>query len=158
MGKTLITYFSCSGNTKKVALKLKEVLEGEIFEIEPSIPYTIDDLNWEDENSRSSVEMKDDNSRPSIKNKITNINDYENIYVGFPIWWYTNPRIINTFLESYDFKNKKVYLYATSGGSSLDNTYLELTKLISNISFVKTRVFSPNISTDELKSQLNSLL
>ena len=158
MGKTLITYFSCSGNTKKVALKLKEVLEGEIFEIEPSIPYTIDDLNWEDENSRSSVEMKDDNSRPIIKNKITNINDYENIYVGFPIWWYTNPRIINTFLESYDFKNKKVYLYATSGGSSLDNTYLELTKLISNISFVKTRVFSPNISTDELKSQLNSLL
>ena len=158
MGKTLITYFSCSGNTKKVALKLKEVLEGEIFEIEPSIPYTIDDLNWEDENSRSSVEMKDDNSRPSIKNKITNINDYENIYVGFPIWWYTNPRLINTFLESYDFKNKKVYLYATSGGSSLDNTYLELTKLISNISFVKTRVFSPNISTDELKSQLNSLL
>lgn len=158
MGKTLITYFSCSGNTKKVALKLKEVLEGDIFEIEPSIPYTIDDLNWEDENSRSSVEMKDDNSRPSIKNKITNINDYENIYVGFPIWWYTNPRIINTFLESYDFKNKKVYLYATSGGSSLDNTYLELTKLIPNISFVKTRVFSPNISTDELKSQLNSLL
>lgn len=158
MGKTLITYFSCSGNTKKVALKLKEVLEGDIFEIEPSIPYTIDDLNWEDENSRSSVEMKDDNSRPSIKNKITNINDYENIYVGFPIWWYTNPRIINTFLESYDFKNKKVYLYATSGGSSLDNTYLELTKLIPNISFVKTRVFSPNISTDELTSQLNSLL
>lgn len=158
MGKTLITYFSCSGNTKKVALKLKEVLEGDIFEIDPSIPYTIDDLNWEDENSRSSVEMKDDNSRPSIKNKITNINDYENIYVGFPIWWYTAPRIINTFLESYDFTNKKVYLYATSGGSSLDNTYLELTKLYPNISFVKTRVFSPNISTDELKSQLNSLL
>lgn len=158
MGKTLITYFSCSGNTKKVALKLKEVLEGDIFEIEPSIPYTIDDLNWEDENSRSSVEMKDDNSRPSIKNKITNINDYENIYVGFPIWWYTAPRIINTFLESYDFTNKKVYLYATSGGSSLDNTYLELTKLYPNISFSKTRVFSPNISTDELKSQLNSLL
>ena len=158
MDKTLITYFSCSGNTKKVALKLKEVLEGDIFEIEPSIPYTIDDLNWEDENSRSSVEMKDDNSRPSIKNKITNINDYENIYVGFPIWWYTAPRIINTFLESYDFTNKKVYLYATSGGSSLDNTYLELTKLYPNISFVKTRAFSPNISTDELKSQLNSLL
>lgn len=158
MDKTLITYFSCSGNTKKVALKLKEVLEGDIFEIEPSIHYTIDDLNWEDENSRSSVEMKDDNSRPSIKNKITNINGYENIYVGFPIWWYTAPRIINTFLESYDFTNKKVYLYATSGGSSLDNTYLELTKLYPNINFSKTRVFSPNISTDELKSQLNSLL
>ena len=158
MGKTLITYFSCSGNTKKVALKLKEVLEGDIIEIEPSIPYTIDDLNWEDENSRSSVEMKDDNSRPSIKNKITNINDYENIYIGFPIWWYTAPRIINTFLESYDFTNKKVYLYATSGGSSLDNTYLELTKLYPNISFVKTSVFSPNISTVELKSQFNSLL
>ena len=156
MDKTLITYFSCSGNTKKVALKLKEVLEGDIFEIAPSIPYTIDDLNWEDENSRSSVEMKDDNSRPSIKNKITNINDYKNIYVGFPIWWYTAPRIINTFLESYDFTNKKVYLYATSGGSSLDNTYLELTKLYPNINFSKTRVFSPNISTVELKSQFNS--
>ena len=156
MNKTLITYFSCSSNTRNVALKLKEVLRGDIFEIEPSIPYTIDDLNWEDENSRSSVEMKDDNSRPSIKNKITNINDYENIYVGFPIWWYTAPRIINTFLESYDFTNKKVYLFATSGGSNLDNTYLELTKLYPNINFIKTRVFSPSITTSELEKELNN--
>lgn len=155
MGKTLITYFSCSGNTKKVALKLKEVLEGDIFEIEPSIPYTIDDLNWEDENSRSSVEMKDASARPDIKNKI-NLANYETIYLGFPIWWYTAPRIINTFLESYDFTNKKVYLFATSGGSNLDNTYLELTKLYPNINFIKTRVFSPSITTSELEKELNN--
>lgn len=154
MNKTLITYFSCSGNTRNVALKLKEVLKGDIFEIEPSIPYTIDDLNWENAGSRSSVEMKDASARPDIKNKI-NIADYETIYLGFPIWWYTAPRIINTFLESYDFTNKKVYLFATSGGSSLDNTYLELTKLYPNINFIKTRIFSPSITTSELEKKLN---
>lgn len=155
MNKTLITYFSCSGNTRNVALKLKEVLRGDIFEIEPSIPYTDADLNWENENSRSSIEMKNASARPDIKNKI-NIADYETIYLGFPIWWYTTPRIINTFLESYDFTNKKVYLFATSGGSNLDNTYLELTKLYPNINFIKTRVFSPSITTSELEKELNN--
>ena len=156
MNKTLITYFSCSSNTRNVALKLKEVvLGGDIFEIEPSIPYTDADLNWENENSRSSIEMKNASARPDIKNKI-NIADYETIYLGFPIWWYTAPRIINTFLESYDFTNKKVYLFATSGGSNLDNTYLELTKLYPNINFIKTRVFSPSIATSELKKELNN--
>ena len=155
MNKTLITYFSCSSNTRNVALKLKEILKGDIFEIEPSIPYTDADLNWENENSRSSVEMKDASARPDIKNKI-NIADYETIYLGFPIWWYTAPRIINTFLESYDFTNKKVYLFATSGGSNLDNTYLELTKLYPNINFIKTRVFSPSITTSELEKELNN--
>ena len=156
MNKTLITYFSCSSNTRNVALKLKEVvLGGDIFEIEPSIPYTDADLNWENENSRSSIEMKNASARPDIKNKI-NIADYETIYLGFPIWWYTAPRIINTFLESYDFTNKKVYLFATSGGSNLDNTYLELTKLYPNINFIKTRVFSPSITTSELEKELNN--
>ncbi len=155
MNKTLITYFSCSSNTRNVALKLKEILKGDIFEIEPSIPYTDADLNWENENSRSSIEMKNASARPDIKNKI-NIADYETIYLGFPIWWYTAPRIINTFLESYDFTNKKVYLFATSGGSNLDNTYLELTKLYPNINFIKTRVFSPSIATSELKKELNN--
>ena len=155
MNKTLITYFSCSSNTRNVALKLKEILKGDIFEIEPSIPYTDADLNWENENSRSSIEMKNASARPDIKNKI-NIADYETIYLGFPIWWYTAPRIINTFLESYDFTNKKVYLFATSGGSNLDNTYLELTKLYPNINFIKTRVFSPSITTTELEKELNN--
>lgn len=155
MNKTLITCFSCSFNTRNVALKLKEILKGDIFEIEPSIPYTIADLNWENENSRSSIEMKNASARPDIKNKI-NIADYETIYLGFPIWWYTAPRIINTFLESYDFTNKKVYLFATSGGSNLDNTYLELTKLYPNINFIKTRVFSPSITTSELEKELNN--
>ena len=155
MNKTLITYFSCSSNTRNVALKLKEILKGDIFEIEPSIPYTDADLNWENENSRSSVEMKNASARPDIKNKI-NLANYETIYLGFPIWWYTAPRIINTFLESYDFTNKKVYLFATSGGSNLDNTYLELTKLYPNINFIKTRVFSPSITTSELEKELNN--
>lgn len=99
--------------------------------------------------------MKNASARPDIKNKI-NIADYETIYLGFPIWWYTAPRIINTFLESYDFTNKKVYLFATSGGSNLDNTYLELTKLYPNINFIKTRVFSPSITTSELEKELNN--
>ena len=154
MNKTLITYFSCTGNTKNIALKLKDVLKGDLFEIEPSIFYSSDDLNWKDEKSRSSVEMKDDSIRPNIKNKI-DLTDYDKIYLGYPIWWYKAPRIINTFLESYDFKNKKVYLFATSGGSSIDNSYLELTKLYPNINFIKTKVFSSNISINELKSQLN---
>ncbi len=155
MNKTLITYFSCTGNTKNVALKLKDVLKGDLFEIEPSIFYSSDDLNWKDEKSRSSVEMKDDSIRPNIKNKI-DLTGYDKIYLGYPIWWYKAPRIINTFLESYDFKNKKVYLFATSGGSSIDNSYLELTKLYSNINFLKIKVFNPNISIYELEKELNN--
>lgn len=154
--KTLVAYFSCSGETKKVAIGISKLVNGDIYEIEPEIPYTSKDLDWQDKKSRSTIEMEDKDSRPKIKNKLDNMDEYSTIYLGFPIWWYVAPRIINTFLESYDFTNKKVYLFATSGGSNLDNTYLELTKLYPNINFIKTRVFSPSITTSELEKELNN--
>ena len=119
MKKVLVAYFSASGVTKGVAQQLAEVTGGTLHEIQPEQPYTDDDLDWCDKQSRSSVEMKDKSSRPAISGKLTNMQDYDVIYVGFPIWWYTCPTIINTFMEAYAFKGKTVIPFATSGGSSI---------------------------------------
>ncbi len=127
--KTLVAYFSCSGETKKVAIGISKLVNGDIYEIEPEIPYTSKDLDWQDKKSRSTIEMEDKDSRPKIKNKLDNMDEYSTIYLGFPIWWYVAPRIINTFLESYDLSNKKIVLFCTSGESSIDNSYNELKKL-----------------------------
>ena len=127
--KTLVAYFSCSGETKKVAIGISKLVNGDIYEIEPEIPYTSKDLDWQDKKSRSTIEMENKDSRPKIKNKLDNMDEYSTIYLGFPIWWYVAPRIINTFLESYDLSNKKIVLFCTSGGSSIDNSYNELKKL-----------------------------
>lgn len=127
--KTLVAYFSCSGETKKVAIGISKLVNGDIYEIEPEIPYTSKDLDWQDKKSRSTIEMEDMDSRPKIKNKLDNMDEYSTIYLGFPIWWYVAPRIINTFLESYDLSNKKIVLFCTSGESSIDNSYNELKKL-----------------------------
>ena len=117
--KVLVAYFSASGVTEGVAKQLAEVTGGDLHNIQPEQPYTDADLDWRDKQSRSSVEMKDKNSRPAITNKLANMQDYDVIYVGFPIWWYTCPTIINTFMESYDFKGKTVIPFATSGGSRI---------------------------------------
>jgi flavodoxin len=117
--KVLVAYFSASGVTKGVAQQLAEVTGGTLHEIKPAVAYTDADLDWRDKQSRSSVEMQDKSSRPAITDKLTNMQDYDVIYVGFPIWWYTCPTIINTFMESYDFKGKTVIPFATSGGSSI---------------------------------------
>ena len=119
MKKVLVAYFSASGVTKGVAQQLSEVAGADLHEIKPEKPYTEADLDWRDKQSRSSVEMQDKSSRPAITDKIQNMQDYEVVYVGFPIWWYTCPTIINTFMESYDFKGKTVIPFATSGGSSI---------------------------------------
>lgn len=124
--KTLVAYFSCTGTTKKVAELIGEMVGADLFEIKPEKPYTAADLDWKDSNSRSSVEMKDKSSRPKIANSINNMDDYNMIYLGFPIWWYVAPTIINTFLESYDFTGKTIVLFATSGGSGFGNTVSEL--------------------------------
>ncbi len=124
--KTLVAYFSATGTTKKVATELAAVVNADLHEIKPAQAYTNADLNWHDKKSRSSVEMADKKSRPAITDKLTNMSDYQTIYVGFPIWWYTAPTIINTFFESYDFKGKTVYLYATSGGSTIDKSVSDL--------------------------------
>ena len=117
MSKTLVAYFSASGVTEKKAKLLAEVTGGDLFEIEPTERYTQADLNWMDKKSRSTLEMNDPNSRPAIAKKVVDMDAYDTVYVGFPIWWYVEPSIINTFLESYDFSGKTVIPFCTSGGS-----------------------------------------
>ena len=120
--KSLIVYFSCSGVTKKTAELLSDVAGADLFEIRPEVPYTKADLDWMDKKSRSTVEMNDPSSRPAIADKVEHMEQYDTVYVGFPIWWYVAPTIINTFLESYDFSGKTVIPFATSGGSGMGKT------------------------------------
>lgn len=122
MSKKLVAYFSVSGVTKRYAEKLAKAANADLFEIKPSVPYTNDDLDWQDLSSRSSVEMKNPNSRPEIAEKLLDMDSYNTVYVGFPIWWYVAPTIIDTFLESYDFSGKTVIPFATSGGSGMGKT------------------------------------
>ena len=126
MKKALVAYFSASGVTKGVAQQLAEVTGADLHEIKPEQPYTEADLDWRDKQSRSSVEMQDKASRPAITDKLANMQDYDIVYVGFPIWWYTCPTIINTFMEAYDFKGKTVIPFATSGGSDIDKACADL--------------------------------
>ena len=117
MNKRLVAYFSASGNTARLAKQLAEAAGADLYEIRPAVPYTSADLNWQNKQSRSSVEMSDHSSRPELADKNADIAAYDTIYVGFPVWWYIAPTIINSFLESYDFSGKKIILFATSGGS-----------------------------------------
>jgi len=117
MSKKLATYFSASGTTAAVAENLAKAAGADLYEIKPAVAYTRADLNWQDKNSRSSLEMRDKSSRPELADTNANIAEYDAIFVGFPVWWYVAPTIINSFLEAYDFSGKKVVLFATSGGS-----------------------------------------
>lgn len=126
--KTLVAYFSASGVTKSVAGKLADKLNCDTYEIKPAVPYTDEDLNWMDRNSRSSVEMRDKSSRPEIVKDGLEVSEYDRILLGYPVWWYTAPAIINTFLETYDFSGKKIILWATSGGSGLGKAKNDLAK------------------------------
>ena len=117
MNKILVAYFSCTAATKKAAKTLAKAAGADLYEIEPEVPYSSSDLNWMDSHSRSSVEMKAPASRPKIKGGLENVDEYDLIFVGFPIWWYIAPHIINTFLESYDFGKKLIVPFATSGES-----------------------------------------
>ena len=129
MSKKLVAYFSASGVTKRYAEKLANATSADLFEIKPSIPYTSADLNWQNSNSRSSVEMKNPDSRPEIAEKLSDMDSYNTVFVGFPIWWYVAPTIIDTFLESYDFSGKTVIPFATSGGSGMGKTTDVLRKI-----------------------------
>ena len=117
MSKTLVTYFSATGTTARVAQQIAEAVHGDLYEIAPKTPYSAADLNWHDKQSRSSVEMRDESCRPEIKDSKLNLEGYDTIFVGFPIWWYVEPRIIDTFLEAHDFAGKTLIPFATSGGS-----------------------------------------
>ena len=126
MSKKLVAYFSASGKTAKVADMLADAVGADIYEIRPEVPYSKADLNWMNKKSRSSVEMNDKAFRPTIADKNAKIDQYDTIFLGFPIWWYVAPTIINTFLEGYDFSGKKIILFATSGSSGFGKTVEEL--------------------------------
>ena len=128
MNKTLVVYFSATGTTKAAATQLAKEKNADMFEIVPAQPYTDADLDWKDKQSRSTLEMKDKSSRPSIKEVCENIADYDTLWIGFPVWWYTAPTIVNTFIEAHDLSGKVINVFATSGGSGVKGSAEDLKK------------------------------
>ena len=158
MAKSLVAYFSASGLTGKVAEVLAKAAGADLHEIKPAVPYTSADLNWMDKKSRSSVEMADPSSRPEIANKVENMDQYDTVFVGFPIWWYVAPTIINTFLEQYDFSGKKIVLFATSGGSGFGKTASALKNSVSaSAQIVEGRLLNGRVQEAELKDSVKKL-
>ena len=129
MNKKLVAFFSASGNTARLAKNLAEAAGADLYEIRPAVPYTSEDLNWQSKQSRSSVEMNDKSSRPSLADTNAKITDYDTIFVGFPVWWYTAPTIINTFLESYDFSGKTIIPFCSHGGGRFGQSLTAIAKL-----------------------------
>lgn len=156
MSKKLTAYFSASGVTANAAKALSEAAGTDLFEIRPAVPYTAADLNWQDKNSRSSVEMNDLSFRPEIAEKLSNMDEYDTIFVGFPVWWYIAPTIINTFLESYDFTGKKIVLFATSGGSGFGKTAEKLADSCKGAELVTGKLLNGRLDKDELAKWANS--
>ena len=154
MNKVLVSYFSASGVTKRVAEKISAAINSDIFEIEPKTKYTSEDLDWTNKQSRSSLEMSDKNSRPAIVNKVENIDNYDTVIIGFPVWWYTAPTIINTFIEENNLKNKKIYIFVTSGGSSETGSIKDLKEKYPNLNFISAKRFTGNESIDDYKNWL----
>lgn len=158
MGKrTLVAYFSANGVTAKAAQKLAEAAGADLYEIKPEVPYTHADLDWMDKKSRSSVEMKDPASRPAIVGRLENMDSYDQIFVGFPIWWYVAPTIINTFLESYDFSGKTIIPFATSGGSGMGKTNEKLQPSCPGATLLQGKVLNGRLSERELKDWIKEL-
>ena len=158
MSKILVAYFSASGVTANASKALASAFDADLFEIRPKVPYTPADLNWMDKNSRSSVEMRDKSSRPEIAAPCSNLADYDTIFVGFPIWWYVAPTIINTFLESGDFSGKKIVLFATSGGSGFGKTVANLKDSAPGATIVEGKLLNGIQSVAGLKSWVDSIL
>lgn len=140
MSKKLVAYFSAGGNTARLAKKLADAAAADLYEIKPAVPYTREDLNWQNKQSRSSVEMNDHSSRPALADQDADIASYDTIYIGFPVWWYIAPTIINSFLESYDFSGKKIILFATSGGSGFGQAVRNLQPSAPDAEFIEGKV------------------
>ena len=158
MSKRLVAYFSASGVTARVAENLADAIGADIFEIQPEVPYSKADLNWMDKKARSTIEMSNPTSRPAIAAKRDNMDEYGIIFVGFPIWWYVAPTIINSFLESYDFTGKKIVLFATSGGSGFGKTVDGLKASVSSGAEIKEGYLVRSSSdVDKMKKLLESL-
>ena len=142
MKKTLIVYFSATGNTKAAAQKLAKEFDADLYEITPEQPYTAADLDWRDKQSRSTKEMQDRSSRPAIKGTCPNIADYDTIWIGFPVWWYTAPTIINTFIEAHDLSGKTLNVFATSGGSNVTGSANDLEKAYPQYTWAESRLMN----------------
>lgn len=152
MSKKLVAYFSASGTTAKVAKNLANAAGAELYEIKPAVPYSRADLNWQDKHSRSSVEMRDKSSRPELADTDANIAEYETIFIGFPIWWYIAPMIINTFLEAYDFSGRKIVLFATSGGSGFGKAVASLQPSAPKATIIEGEILNGSPSEAKLKA------
>lgn len=150
MSRKLVAYFSASGVTAKVAEKLSEAIGADLYAIEPEVPYTKADLDWMDKKSRSTIEMNNPASRPAIAGKRDNMNDYDTVFVGFPIWWYVAPTIINTFLESYDLTGKTIIPFATSGSSDMGKTNEKLLPSCKGAKLLNGKVFKASVSGADL--------
>ena len=157
MGKTLVAYFSASGVTKKLAQTLADAIGADLFAIEPKVPYTRADLNWMDKQSRSTIEMQNPASRPEIAGTCANIADYDTVFVGFPIWWYVAPTIVNTFLESCDLTGKTVVPFATSGGSGMGKTNEKLAPSCTGAKLLHGKVFNSYSSKADLSAWVETL-
>ena len=158
MSKKLVAYFSASGVTENVAKLLAEAAGADLYQIKPKVPYTKGDLDWMDKNARSTVEMRDKSSRPAIVDDDAKVGDYDVVFVGFPIWWYVAPTIINTFLEKYDFSGKTIILFATSGSSGFGKTVENLKGSVSDTAVIKEgKLLNGRQSVDALKNWVDSL-
>ena len=155
--KSLVAYFSATGTTAKAAKALAKAAGADLYEIKPAVPYTSADLNWMDKGSRSSVEMNDKNSRPALADTDAPVAEHDVIFLGFPIWWYTAPIIINTFLERYDFSGKTIVLFATSGGSSLGSTAAALQSSAPGARILDGRLLNGRLSEGDLKAWVSGL-
>ena len=154
---TLIAYFSATGTTARVAKTLAEAVGADLFEVVPEQPYSAADLDWRDKNSRSTHEMNDDSCRPAVVGRVGNMDAYDTVFVGFPIWWYVEPRIVDTFLEAHDFAGKTIVPFATSGGSGLGKAPQRMASLAPGATVLEGRLLNGNPGASELRAWAESL-
>ena len=155
--KKLVAYFSATGTTARVADTLAEAIGANLFEIVPEQPYTAADLDWRDKDSRSSHEMDDESCRPAVVGGVENMATYDTVFVGFPIWWYVEPRIVDSFLEAYDFSGKTIVPFATSGSSGLGKAPQRMAELAPGATVLEGRMLNGNPDTDELRTWAESV-
>ena len=154
MNKILVSYFSASGTTKNIADNISKIVGGDLFYIEPEEKYTSEDLDWTNSKSRSSIEMNDKSFRPKIKSKVDNISQYDKVIIEFPVWWYTAPSIINSFIEENNLEDKEVYIFVTSGSSSVDKSLNDLRNSYPNINFVSGKRLS-SVNGEDIRNWIN---
>ena len=155
--KALVTYFSASGVTAKLARRLSDAINAPLYEIKPAVPYTEADLDWRNKQSRSTIEMQDKNCRPALADTNAPVAGADIIFVGYPVWWYREPSIIDSFLEAYDFTGKKIVLFATSGSSDIGQEAPARAAEIAKAEVLAGKRFSTNVSADELKAWAENL-